>query len=209
MTTGDQDPGGYHRGRPRRCGGARRRIRRQPHDGGARRRRSSSRSTNGTAGRCSCSGPGPRRTSSSPRSSSACSRWPRSGWASGRPCWPRSCSAPALGSIYPRRAVRARPDARRAADGAVPARLRLLGQRAAGRAELGHRRHRLVRGQQRQRRARPEHADQPAASRSAWSSSSWSRSAIAFFGHNLVQAFERYAFPVLAVIFVIAAIDRS
>jgi purine-cytosine permease-like protein len=29
---------------------------------------------------------------------------------------------------------------------------------------------------------------------------------IAFFGHNLVQAFERYAFPVLAVIFVIATI---
>src|SRR6202035_4942385 len=28
--------------------------------------------------------------------------------------------------------------------------------------------------------------------------------AIAFFGHNLVQAFERYAFPVLAIIFVIA-----
>src|SRR5216684_9399692 len=30
--------------------------------------------------------------------------------------------------------------------------------------------------------------------------------AIAFFGHNLVQAFERYAFPVLAIIFVIASI---
>jgi NCS1 nucleoside transporter family len=30
--------------------------------------------------------------------------------------------------------------------------------------------------------------------------------AIAFFGHNLVQAFERYAFPVLAVIFLIAAV---
>ncbi|MBU2664542.1 cytosine permease [Actinoplanes bogorensis] len=30
--------------------------------------------------------------------------------------------------------------------------------------------------------------------------------AIAFFGHNLVQAFERYAFPVLAVIFLITAI---
>src|SRR6516164_5273479 len=29
---------------------------------------------------------------------------------------------------------------------------------------------------------------------------------IAFFGHNLVHAFERYAFPVLAVIFVIATI---
>jgi NCS1 family nucleobase:cation symporter-1 len=29
---------------------------------------------------------------------------------------------------------------------------------------------------------------------------------IAFFGHNLVQAFERYAFPVLAIIFVIATI---
>src|SRR6202167_6350139 len=28
--------------------------------------------------------------------------------------------------------------------------------------------------------------------------------AIAFFGHNLVQVFERYAFPILAVIFVIA-----
>ena len=30
--------------------------------------------------------------------------------------------------------------------------------------------------------------------------------AVAFFGHNLVHAFERYAFPVLAVIFVIATI---
>src|SRR5438876_491127 len=30
--------------------------------------------------------------------------------------------------------------------------------------------------------------------------------AIAFFGHNLVHAFERYAFPVLAVIFMIATI---
>src|ERR1700726_1254807 len=29
---------------------------------------------------------------------------------------------------------------------------------------------------------------------------------IAFFGHNLVQAFERYAFPVLAIIFLIATI---
>lgn len=30
--------------------------------------------------------------------------------------------------------------------------------------------------------------------------------AIAYFGHNLIQAFERYAFPVLAVIFVVGAI---
>ena len=29
---------------------------------------------------------------------------------------------------------------------------------------------------------------------------------VAFFGHNLVHAFERYAFPVLAIIFVIAGI---
>ena len=29
---------------------------------------------------------------------------------------------------------------------------------------------------------------------------------IAFFGHNLVQAFERWAFPVLAVVFVVAAV---
>jgi nucleobase:cation symporter-1, NCS1 family len=29
---------------------------------------------------------------------------------------------------------------------------------------------------------------------------------VAFFGHNLVQAFERYAFPILAVIFLIAAV---
>ncbi len=29
---------------------------------------------------------------------------------------------------------------------------------------------------------------------------------VAFFGHNLVQAFERYAFPILAIVFVIAAI---
>ena len=29
---------------------------------------------------------------------------------------------------------------------------------------------------------------------------------VAFLGHNLVQAFERYAFPFLAIVFVIAAI---
>lgn len=29
---------------------------------------------------------------------------------------------------------------------------------------------------------------------------------LAFFGHNLVQAFERYAFPVLAVVFVVASV---
>ncbi|MGV9803588.1 purine-cytosine permease family protein [Mycobacterium sp. NPDC003449] len=32
------------------------------------------------------------------------------------------------------------------------------------------------------------------------------QTALAFFGHNLVQAFERWAFPVLAVIFVVAAV---
>ena len=32
---------------------------------------------------------------------------------------------------------------------------------------------------------------------------------VAFFGHNLVHAFERYAFPVLAVIFAIASDRRS
>ena len=40
-------------------------------------------------------------------------------------------SAPALGVDHPGRPVRARARARRAADGAVPARLRLLGQRPA------------------------------------------------------------------------------
>ena len=29
---------------------------------------------------------------------------------------------------------------------------------------------------------------------------------LAFFGHNLVQAFEQYAFPVLAIIFLIACV---
>ena len=37
------------------------------------------------------------------------------------------------------------------------------------------------------------------------SSSSSCSSCIAFFGHNLVHVFERYAFPVLTVIFIIAA----
>src|SRR4249920_3679596 len=46
----------------------------------------------------------------------------------------------------------ARALARRAADGAVPAGLRLLGERAAGRAELDHGRDRLVRRELRQRR---------------------------------------------------------
>ena len=30
--------------------------------------------------------------------------------------------------------------------------------------------------------------------------------AVAFFGHNLVHAFEQYAFPLLAVIFLIASV---
>ena len=32
------------------------------------------------------------------------------------------------------------------------------------------------------------------------------RSCIAFFGHNLIQAFERYAAPVLGIIFAIACV---
>ena len=32
------------------------------------------------------------------------------------------------------------------------------------------------------------------------------QTALAFFGHNLVQAFERWTFPVLAVIFAVASI---
>ena len=64
---------------------------------------------------------------------------------------------------YPGDPVPARPEVRGAADGAEPAGVRLLGQRAARRAELGHRRDRLVRGEQRQRRPRAERADPPAA----------------------------------------------
>ena len=64
---------------------------------------------------------------------------------------------------HPGHPVPARPEVRGAADGAEPAGVRLLGQRAARRAELGHRRHRLVRGEQRQRRLRAERADPPAA----------------------------------------------
>ena len=63
---------------------------------------------------------------------------------------------------HPGHPVGARPLPRRAADGAVPARLRLLGQRVPGRAELDHRGHRLVRREQRQRHVRPEHAHAPA-----------------------------------------------
>ena len=60
---------------------------------------------------------------------------------------------------HPGHLVPARPEVRGAADGAEPARVRLLGQRAARRAELGDRRDRLVRGEQRQRRPRAERAD--------------------------------------------------
>ena len=44
---------------------------------------------------------------------------------------------------------------------------------------------------------------------SAWSSSSLAQLVIAFFGHNLVHAFERYAFPVLAIIFVVGGGHRA
>ena len=67
-----------------------------------------------------------------------------------------------IGAIVQGALSRARPAVRGAADGAEQAGVRLLGQRAARRAELGHGRHRLVRGQQRQRRVRAERADPPA-----------------------------------------------
>ena len=88
-------------------------------------------------------------------------------------------------------------------DGAQPHRLRLPRQHPAGRAQRDRRGRRLVRGQQRQRRARAARADHAACRRSCAWSSSWSLElGIAFFGHNLVHVFERYAFPVLTVIFV-------
>ena len=111
-----------------------------------------------------------------------------------------------LGCDHAGRPVDARALARGATDGAVPARLRVLGQRAPAGLNAGHRGDRLVRGEQRERHVRAEHAHRTCPSRSAWSSSSWLQIVIAFFGHNLVQAFERYAFPVLAIIFVIATI---
>ena len=64
---------------------------------------------------------------------------------------------------HPGDPVPARAQVRGAADGAEPAGVRLLGQRAARRAELGDGRHRLVRGEQRQRRLRAERADPLAA----------------------------------------------
>ena len=64
---------------------------------------------------------------------------------------------------HPGDPVHARTQVRSAADGAEPAGVRLLGQRAARRAELGHGRDRLVRGEQRQRRLRAERADPHAA----------------------------------------------
>ena len=74
-----------------------------------------------------------------------------------------------------------------------------------GRAERDHGGHRLVRREQRQRHVRAEHAHalpKPLCLVIIVAA----QVVIAFFGYNLVHAFERYAFPVLAVIFVIATI---
>ena len=68
-------------------------------------------------------------------------------------------------------------------------------------------RRRLVRGQQHQRRAGAARARSPACpSSSCLVIIVVLELGIAFFGHNLVHVFERFAFPVLTVIFVIAAI---
>ncbi len=68
-----------------------------------------------------------------------------------------------------------------------------------------HRRSRLVRHQQRQRCVRVVHAVRiRAAGRLVIIV--LAQTALAFFGHNLVQAFERYSFPVLAVIFIAASV---
>src|SRR5207237_530056 len=56
-------------------------------------------------------------------------------------------------------AVGRRPALGRAADGGEPAAVRLPRQHHAGRPERGHRRYRLVRREQCQRRVRAEHAD--------------------------------------------------
>ena len=119
------------------------------------------------------SGPGSRPTWSSPRSS----------WA----CWRGRVRPELLAGVpghldrhrarwhQPGPAVPGGPAVRGAADGAEPARLRLLGQRAAGGAELDHGRDRLVRGEQRQRDVRAEHADRAGRSGPAWSSWCWCR----------------------------------
>ncbi len=65
----------------------------------------------------------------------------------------------ALGLGDARRAVVAGAEVRRPANDLVAYSVRLPRQLAAGRAELGHGGHRLVRGQQRQRRVRAEHVD--------------------------------------------------
>ncbi len=85
--------------------------------------------------------------------------------------------------------------------------VRLQGQCRALDADGDHRRRRLVR--------RPTASAPPSRSstlfryRAAAGPAAWwwlSQTALAFFGHNLVQAFERWAFPVLAVIFAIASV---
>ena len=107
------------------------------------------------------SGPGPRRTWSSPRSSSACSRSRDSAWVLGGGAGPHPGQRDRR--HHPGDPVHARTEVRGAADGTEPAGVRLLGQRAARRAELGHGRDRLVRGEQRQRRLRAERPDPHAA----------------------------------------------
>ena len=81
-----------------------------------------------------------------------------------------------------------------------------LGNVAAGRAQRGRRRRGLVRRQQRQRRARAARAVHRLPKPLCLAIIVALELGIAFFGHNLIQAFERFAFPVLGVIFVIACV---
>ena len=121
---------------------------------------SSSRSTNGTADRCSLFWTWMSPNLEFATSSSACSRSGPSARRSGRPRWP-SCSAP--------RWARSRTGCSAAGPAfGVPQMIqsrigvRVPGQHPAGRAERGHRGYRLVRGQQRERHAGTEHADRAA-----------------------------------------------
>ena len=81
-----------------------------------------------------------------------------------------------------------------------------LGNVLPGGPERAHRRHRLVRGQQHQRRARAACAlglaPEGPLSRDRRRRATRDR----LLGHNLVHVFERYAFPILTIIFVVSSI---
>ena len=127
------------------------------------------------------------------RSSSASSRSCSSGCRSGRPSLP-SCSARRSARSTHGLLPRAGPQfgVPQMIQSRIP--LRLPRQRPACRHQLARSRHRLVRGQQRQRRVRPQLAD-PLPKWLCLVIVVAAQIAVAFLGHNLVHVFERYAFP--------------